>query len=156
MPASIYGVKVQEVLSVRRAIDPVELLASAARIVSGVGVDVVASGLAAARSLQLICEVTAKGGTAPALDVAIQAKMGTNYFTLGEFSLYADALGVKMIVVNADPSFATEIVLAADPAVVSGFAKKDAPWGDTLRVKYTIGGSAGQTMTFKVTAYPFN
>lgn len=153
---SLLGGTIQETTRPRQMYTPIDLLASAARTASGAGADVQSPFLAAARSLLLVCEVTAKAGTAPALDVAIQAKMGSNYYTLAEFSLFADALGVKMIVINGDASFATEVVLAADPVVVSGFAKKDAPWGDTFRAKYTIGGSAGQSMTFKVTANPFN
>jgi len=86
--------------------------------------------------------------------VAIQAKVGSDYVSLARFSQQAAATGKKGLNVKRDLAFATELVPAADPATGTGLLVNNHDWLDTLRVKYTIGGSAGQSFTFSVVAYP--
>ena len=131
----------------------VELLASAARTADATGADVTNATFETARALLIVCDVTAQSGTAPTLDVAIQAKIDGSYTTLARFSIYAAATGKKCINVKRDLSFATEITLAADPAVSTGLLINNHDWSNILRAKVVITGTT-PSFTFAVTAYP--
>lgn len=132
---------------------PATLLASAARTASGAGGDVLDKSLEFASALLLQINVTAQSGTSPTLDVAIQAKIGSNYVNLGRFSQYGAATGAKGVLVKRDLAFTTELAPAADPVVGTGLLVNNHDWLDTLRVKYTIAGTT-PSYTFSVVAYP--
>lgn len=131
----------------------ITLLASGSRTADGVEADVTSALLSGARGLLLVCDVTAQSGTTPTLDVAIQAKFGSQYTNLARFSQYLGATGTKAINLKRDLSFATEITLEADPAVSTGLLVNNHDWGSILRVKYAIGGTTPD-FTFSVVAYP--
>lgn len=118
---------------------------------SASGTDITSQAFQDAERLLLVINVTAKSGTAPTLDAAVQAKVGSNYVNLARFSQFADATGTKAIIVSRD-AFATELAPAPDPAVGSGFLANNHDWLDTLRVKCAVAGTT-PAFTFTVDAY---
>lgn len=128
----------------------VTLSASAVRSASAAGADVADTTLEGASALLLVCDFTAHN-TGTTLDVAVQAKFGAFYTPLARFSQFATTAGTKGIILSRDLAFATELALAADPAVGTGLLVNNHAWGDTLRIKYTI---VGTSYTFSVVAYP--
>lgn len=134
--------------------DPVTLLASAARTVTGDGPDVVSQALERARGLLLVCDVTAQSGTTPTLDVEVQTKYGSLYTKITQFSRYAAVTGSKGSFLARAASESNELVLSADSQESgSAFVQRNAPWSSTLRANYTIGGTT-PSFTFSVVAYP--
>lgn len=98
-------------------------VASAARTTSSSTSSLTEYGYANTIRAQL--EVTAFAGTTPTLDVVIQDTLdGTNWNTIGTF---AQKTGVAREVINIT-----------------------APFSDTLRISWTIGGTAGPSFTFSV------
>ena len=136
----------------RDVLASVALLASAARTADGAGTDTVDANIERADGLLLICDVTAKSGTVPTLDVAVLAKLDASYTILARFSRYTDATGKKAIVLRRS-TFATEITLAADPTVSTGLLVNNHDWADTMKIKYAIAGTT-PSFTFSVAAYP--
>lgn len=98
------------------------LLASAARTASGnSGTQ---AGLAGAPKLRAQLNVTAAGGTSPTLDVVIEDTLdGSNWNTIGTFA-QKTAAGREVINVTN-------------------------PFADTVRARYTVGGTS-PTFTFSV------
>lgn len=135
-------------------VDAITLLASAARTTTADGADVTDVRLRRAKSLFLVCDVTAQSGTTPTLDVEVQAKFGSFYTELAQFSRYSAATGGKGVNVKRGISFTTELTLETDPAVAGTAAvSSNFDWLDTLRVSYAIAGTT-PSFTFSVTAYP--
>ena len=147
----------REIFGYRRRELPslVNLLASASRTSSASGADVTSDLIKEASALLLIVNVTAQSGTTPTLDLAIQAKIGTNYVNLARFSQYGAATGLKGINVKRDLAFSTELVPASDPAVGSGLLVNNHDLLDTLRAKWLLGGTT-PNYTFSVDIYPIN
>lgn len=153
LPVVLDSTSLTDAVPVRDVKTAITLLASAARTATGTGADVTDVEMEKATSLLVVINVTAQSGTTPTLDVAIQVKLDGSYTNLARFSQYGAATGKKAGNVKRDLSFATEIVLEADPAVGSGFAVNQHDWSDTFRVKWTIGGTT-PSFTFSVACYP--
>ena len=101
------------------------LLVSAARTTTGASAAL--GGYGASATLRVQLDVTAASGTAPTLDVLVQDTLdGTNYNTVGTFA-QKTATGREVINVTV-------------------------PFSETLRVSYTIAGTA-PSFTFAVVAY---
>ena len=134
----------------RDVFSPITLSASSVKSASAAGSDVVDQMFKRAAALVLVCDMTAHSvGTT--LDLSVQAKFGSAYTTLARFSQFTTTAITKAVVVRRDLGFATEITLAADPAVGTGLLVNNHDWSDTLRIKYTI---VGTSYTFSVVAYP--
>ena len=98
---------------------------SAARTTSGTGTALTGYGKVTAMRCQL--NVTAASGTSPTLDVVIEDTLdGTNWNTVGTFT---QATGATRQVINIS-----------------------APFGDTVRTRWTIGGTS-PSFTFAVIIY---
>lgn len=99
-------------------------IASAARTSTGTGTAFDTSGV---DSIAGTLVVTAVAGTSPTLDLTLETTVdGTNYYTAGTYPQQG--------------------------ATTTGVAREFAPLGNTSRWKWTIGGSAGQSLTFALTA----
>lgn len=152
-PLPAGAAEIGRVLRNRDVAGSVELLASAARTASGAGTDVVNQDLERASALLLVLDVTAQAGVTPTLDVAVQAKIGSDYVNLARFSQTGAATGKKGVTVKRDLAFSTELAPAADPDVGTGLLVNNHDWLDTLRVKHAIAGTT-PSYTFSVVAYP--
>lgn len=104
-----------------------QVVASAARTTSADSGALV--GYGPATSLRAQLNVTAFSGTSPTLDVVIEDTLdGTNWNTVGTF--------------------------AQKVAAVREVINITTPFSDTLRVRWTIGGTATPTFTFAVDWLP--
>jgi hypothetical protein len=102
------------------------LVVSAARTTSGDTGTL--DGWGAAKSLRVQLDVTAFAGTSPTLDVVVEDTIdGTNW--------------------NAVATFAQKTAAGREVVNFSGL------FSDKLRVRWTIGGSLGQSFTFSVDCY---
>lgn len=145
--------------SVRSVLNPIVLLASGLKSASAAEADVQNEKFRMATAMHFILDVSTQAGTNPTLDVAIQAKVQDYYFNLVRFTqiVSADIPKRRLLHIhNAATMYGdnVELDLAANPAVSSGLANSYTDWIDTLRVKYTIGGTGGPSFTFGVTAIP--
>lgn len=100
---------------------------SLARTASGNGATI--EGLGVQTTLRVQLEVTAAAGTTPTLDVVLEDTIdGVNWNTL-------------------QPVFAQKV--AAGREVINIIT----PFTGSIRARWTIGGSAGQSFTFSIQAY---
>lgn len=101
------------------------LVASAAKVASANSG--ILDGFGTISALRLQLEVTAVGGTTPTLDVLIEDTLdGVSWNTIGTFSQKTAA--------------AREVINITTP------------FADRIRVRWTIGGTAGPSFTFSVVA----
>ena len=134
----------------------ITLLASAARTATGDGAAVSDRLLENAASLLVVLDVTAQAGTSPTLDVEVQTRFdGTNFGELVQFARNTGVVQLVILNVKRGLSFTSELVIAADPAVAgTATVVNNIDWTGVLRVTWAITGSAGQSFTFSVVAYP--
>lgn len=101
-----------------------QILASAARTANGTTGAL--TGFGGVRSIRAQLNCTAAAGTSPTLNVIIEDSVdgGNNWNTVGTF---------------------TQLVAAGRQVL-----NVPAPFGDQVRISWTIGGSAGQSFTFAV------
>jgi hypothetical protein len=102
------------------------LVLSAARATSGDSGPI--QGWGAADTLRLQLDVTAFAGTSPTLDVVVEDTI--------------DGAGWNTIA-----TFAQKVATGREVVDFSGL------FSDTLRVRWTVGGSGGQSFTFSVDCY---
>ena len=132
---------------------PIVLLASGAQIADGVTADIQSAEIERASKLIFEQDVSAASGTTPVLIVAIQYKIGNNYWSAVR---WANATGVGKNNYGVDRNLATglEFTVSADPVVGAGSNLIGAQfWGDTIRVKWTITGTT-PSFTFAINCYP--
>ena len=108
-----------------------------------------------AYALQLICNVRVRRGTAPSLDVAVQAMIGDYWYNLARFSRYETQTGLKVITVKRDYVVTASVAPTGSPSVSTGELLQGQLWDDTLRVSYDLGGTS-PIFVFSVTAVPLN